>query len=95
VTKDDDLIAAAMAQTGLDDFGGVSFREGLESGLYAWLNEPVTGEFESAMRQWWAENGEYREPSTHPDPEAFGLDLAQVRPLFAEYVARSKAWTTH
>lgn len=84
-----------------DRFYDIDFRAmqadpiGEVSGLYAWLNEPVTEEFESAMRRWWAENGENREPSTHPDPETFGLDLAQVRPLFAEYVVRSKDWTTH
>ena len=38
------------------------------------------------MRRWWAENAENREPSTHRDPATFGLDLDQVRPLFAEYV---------
>jgi hypothetical protein len=65
------------------------------SGLYAWLGEPVTEEFEFRMRRWWAENEENREPSTHPDPATFGLDLGQVRPLFAEYVARSKDWTSH
>lgn len=64
-------------------------------GLYAWLGEPVTEEFESAMWRWWAKNEESREPSTHPDPATFGLELSQVRPLFAEYVARSKEWTTH
>ena len=64
-------------------------------GLYAWLGEPVTEEFESAMRRWWAENAENREPSAHRDPAAFGLDLDQVRPLFAEYVARSRDWTHH
>jgi hypothetical protein len=63
--------------------------------LYAWLGEPVTAEFESAMRRWWAANEENREPSTHPDPAAFGLDLGQVRPLFAEYVTRFKDWITH
>ena len=63
------------------------------SGLYAWLGEPVTEEFESAMRRWWAANEENREPGTHPDQASFGLDLGQVRPLFAEYVARCKEWT--
>jgi Sulfotransferase family len=62
-------------------------------GLYEWLGEPVTPEFESGMRQWW-ETAE-REPSTHSDPAAYGLDLDQIRPLFAEYVTRSKQWTTH
>jgi hypothetical protein len=64
-------------------------------GLYGWLREPVTGEFESAMRQWWAENAENREPNTHPDPASFGLDLDKVRPLFADYVGRVKGWTAH
>ena len=63
-------------------------------GLYAWLGEPVTEDFESGMRRWWAANAENREPSTHPDPATFGLDLDQVRPLFAKYVARSKHSTT-
>jgi len=87
---------------GADDrFYDIDFRAmqsdpiGEVSGLYAWLNEPVTVEFESAMRRWWSENAENREPSAHPDPVTFGLDLAQVRPLFAEYVARSKDWTKH
>ncbi len=63
--------------------------------LYAWLDEPFTDEFEVAMRQWWAENSENREPSTHPDPATFGLDLGQIRPRFAEYVSRANRWTTH
>jgi hypothetical protein len=64
-------------------------------GLYAWLGEPVAEEFEIGMRRWWAENAENREPSTHRDPAMFGLELDRVRPLFAEYVVRSKDWTTH
>jgi len=64
-------------------------------GLYAWLGEPVTEEFESGMRKWWSENAENREPSTHPDPETFGIDLDDVRPRFAEYTARAKEWTAH
>ena len=58
-------------------------------GLYAWLGEPVTDEFESRMRTWWAEAAAEREPSTHADPMAFGIDLDAVRPLFADYAARS------
>src|SRR5262249_35644746 len=64
-------------------------------GLYAWLGEPVTGEFASGMSRWWAANAEKREPSTPRDPAEFGLDLEQVRPLFAEYVARAVHWTRH
>jgi hypothetical protein len=58
-------------------------------GLYAWLGEPVGDEFESRMRTWWAEAAAEREPSSHADPVAFGIDLDKVRPLFADYVARS------
>ncbi|MGB6514471.1 MAG: sulfotransferase [Mycobacterium sp.] len=64
-------------------------------GLYAWLGEPVTDEFESRMRGWWAEAADEREPSTHADPVAFGIDLDTVRPLFAEYVASAQRWTGH
>ena len=63
-------------------------------GLYAWLGEPVTEEFESRMRRWWADNAANREPSSHKDPATFGLDLDRIRPLFADYVVRAKAWTT-
>ncbi len=58
-------------------------------GLYGWLGEPVSDEFESRMRNWWAEAAAEREPSTHADPVAFGIDLDKVRPLFADYAARS------
>ena len=64
-------------------------------GLYGWLGEPVTDEFESSMRRWWAANAESREPSPTRTPRNFGLDLDQVRPLFADYVERSKEWTHH
>jgi hypothetical protein len=56
--------------------------------LYAWLGEPVTPEFETGMRRWWRENAESREQNVHPDPAEFGIDLEQVRPLFADYIAR-------
>jgi hypothetical protein len=35
------------------------------------------------MRSWWAENAEKREPHSHADAEAFGIDLDAIRPLFA------------
>ncbi len=63
-------------------------------GLYQWLGAPVTEEFEARMRQWWEANAANREPSRHSDPATYGLDLDQVRPLFAEYVTRSTQWTT-
>ena len=61
--------------------------------LYGWLEEPVSPEFEAGMEQWWHENGERRGQNVHPDPAAFGLDLDQVRPLFAAYAARAAQWT--
>ena len=64
-------------------------------GLYAWLGEPVSDEFESRMRDWWVEAAAEREPSTHADPLAFGIDFDKVRPLFAEYVASAQRWTGH
>ena len=63
--------------------------------LYAWLGEPVNDEFEARMRTWWTENSDKREPHTHTDPEAFGLDLQAIRPLFASYVDHSRRWVTH
>ncbi len=64
-------------------------------GLYAWLGEPVSDEFEAGMRTWWQEHAETRTASVHPDPATFGLDLDAVRPLFADYTARIDAWTHH
>jgi hypothetical protein len=55
--------------------------------LYDWLGEPVSDEFATAMREWWETSGE-KEPNTHPDLAMFGLDLGEVRPLFADYTAR-------
>jgi hypothetical protein len=83
-----------------DRFYDIDFRTvqadpiGEVRGLYAWLGEPVSDEFEAAMRRWWAHNAENREPSPQLDPAAFGLDLDRVRPLFADYVTRSREWTT-
>jgi hypothetical protein len=61
--------------------------------LYDWLGEPVTAEFETAMKVWWAENSAHREQSVHPEPEVFGLDLDEVRGRFARYTARMNDWT--
>lgn len=62
-------------------------------GLYDWLGEPVTPAFEDNMAQWWKENSESREPSVHLEPELFGLDLDEIRPMFADYIASMKVWT--
>lgn len=63
-------------------------------GLYEWLGEPVTPEFEAGMRAWWHGNSEAREKTAHPDPAEFGLDPVALRPLFAEYTARSQEWAS-
>ena len=93
--------ALAFRAAGADDrFYDIDFRAmqadpiGEVRGLYAWLGEPVSDEFEAGMRGWWARNAENREPSPQLDPAAFGLDLDAVRPLFADYVSRSREWTT-
>ncbi len=64
-------------------------------GLYAWLDRPVSTEFEHRMRVWWGENAATHQPSEHAEPATYGLDLDRVRPLFAEYVSRAARWTSH
>ncbi|MFA5883270.1 MAG: sulfotransferase [Acidimicrobiia bacterium] len=93
--------ALAFRDAGNDDrFYDIDFRAMQQDpiaevrGLYAWLGEPVSEEFETGMRRWWQENAETRATSVHPDPATFGIDLAAVRPLFADYVTRVAAWTT-
>ncbi len=61
--------------------------------LYDWLGEPVTPEFEAGTTRWWHDNAESREQNAPPDPAAYGIDVEQVRPLFADYVARAAQWT--
>ncbi|XUL93876.1 sulfotransferase family protein [Streptomyces galilaeus] len=61
--------------------------------LYDWLGEPVAEEFATGMERWWRENAERRERNVHPEPAAFGIELDQVRPLFADYTARMADWT--
>ncbi|UGQ11751.1 sulfotransferase [Yinghuangia sp. ASG 101] len=85
---------------GEDRFHDIDFRAmqtdpiGQVRGLYAWLGEPVTPGFEAGMQAWWEEFAANREPSVHPDPATFGVDLDAVRPLFADYTARIPAWTS-
>jgi Sulfotransferase family len=94
--------ALAFRDAGADDrFYDIDFRAmqgdpiGEVRGLYAWLGRPVSHRFESGMRTWWAANENEREPSVHADPSSAGLDLDEVRPRFAEYVARAERWTAH
>jgi hypothetical protein len=62
-------------------------------GLYEWLGQPVTDEFEKRMARWWKANAENREPSTHSDLSDYGLEPDEVRSVFADYVARAREWT--
>jgi hypothetical protein len=84
---------------GGDRFYDIDFRAmradpvGEVRGLYEWLGQPVTPEFESRMRRWWDANAADREPSPRSDPATYGLDLDKIRPRFEDYVARSAAWT--
>jgi hypothetical protein len=93
--------ALAFRAAGADDrFHDIDFRAMQHDpvdrirGLYAWLGEPVTDEFEAGMRRWWRDNGESREPNTRPDPATYGLDPDRIAPLFAHYNAQMKQWTS-
>jgi hypothetical protein len=90
----------AFRDAGNDDrFYDIGFRAmqrdplGEIRGLSAWLGEPVSDTFDDGLRHWWRENGENREPNTHPDPAFFGLDPDRIRPLFADYVSHAAVWT--
>ncbi|MEW9854310.1 sulfotransferase family protein [Novosphingobium sp. M1R2S20] len=63
-------------------------------GLYAWLGEDVSPEFARAMALWWAQNDE-RERAVKPDPAQFGLDAAQVRSQFSEYLLHMRKWAPY
>jgi hypothetical protein len=64
------------------------------SGIYAWLGQPVSEVFESRMCNWWGKAAAEREPSVRADPVEFGIDLDEIRPLFADYAASAVRWTT-
>ncbi|WP_242424204.1 sulfotransferase, partial [Frankia sp. EI5c] len=87
-------------KAGDDRFYDIDFRAmqsdplGEVRGLYDWLGEPVTPEFEAGLRRWWRENAENREKNVHPDPSVFGIDVDRIRPLFAKYTGRLAGWTT-
>ncbi|MBY8861440.1 sulfotransferase [Nocardia sp. CA2R105] len=66
---------------------------GQMKGLYGWLGEPVSEEFERRMHAWWTTAAQEREPSRKADPIAFGLDLERIRPAFAQYVTCAERWT--
>ncbi|BBX48308.1 sulfotransferase [Mycobacterium cookii] len=87
--------------TAQDRFYDIDFRAmqadpiGEVTGLYSWLGLPVSDEFEQRMQSWWTRAAGEREPSSHADPVAFGIDFAEVRPRFARYVESAAGWTDH
>jgi hypothetical protein len=92
--------ALAFRDAGADDrFYDIDFRAmqrdpiGEVKGLYRWLGEPVSDEFEAGMRRWWKENAENREPHEIADPDVYGIDRDQLRPRFADYMRRVPGWT--
>jgi len=64
-------------------------------GLYEWLGQPVSEVFEQRMLSWWEANAATREPSSHSSLSDYGLDAAEVRSAFADYVERAQEWTSH
>jgi Sulfotransferase family len=62
-------------------------------GLYRWLGQQISDEFEAGMAAWWQQNSASRESGTRRDAAAFGVDLERVRTLFAQYTKRSASWT--
>jgi hypothetical protein len=84
-----------------DRFYDIDFRAmqadpiGEVTGLYTWLGEPVTDEFAQRMQSWWNQAAAERAPSSHADPDEFGIDFDEVRPRFARYVEHANRWTTH
>lgn len=94
--------AMQFRRDGADDrFYDIDFRAmqsdpvGEVKGLYRWLGTPVSAQFESQMGSWWEKAATEREPSSPADPAEFGIDLAEIRPLFAEYVDSAQRWTNH
>ena len=65
------------------------------TGLYSWIAEPVTNEFEQRMQSWWTLAAAEREPSSRADPVEFGVNFDAVRPRFARYVEHANRWTNH
>ncbi|MGA7052629.1 MAG: sulfotransferase, partial [Mycobacterium sp.] len=62
-------------------------------GLYQWIGEPISEEFDTGMHRWWEENAETREPNVHPDACTFGIDVDSVKARFANYVGHVAHWT--
>lgn len=64
-------------------------------GLYAWLDEPISDEFEQNMQTWWAQNAEQRKPATYPSASYFGLNETEVSDRFSAYTSKMRDWVGH
>lgn len=91
-------VVAHREQYGSDRFHDIDYRSmqadpiGEVRSLYRWLGEPVTDEFARGMASWWEHSQSVREPSAKADPQLFGLDLAAIKPTFADYVTHAERW---
>lgn len=56
--------------------------------IYHWLDEPLEGSAEDAMRQWLDEHPRHRHGVHHYDPGAFRLPNERIDAAFAEYYRR-------
>jgi len=63
-------------------------------GLYRWLGQEVSPEFETAMRAFWDSNDTSGRPPK-PDPAKFGIDFDEVRARFSDYLAHMKRWAPY
>jgi hypothetical protein len=66
-------------------------------GLYEWLGQDLSPEFEAGMHRWWQRSGENRDKLERPGPEVFGIEPARLAALFSDYTSRfiqSSAATT-
>jgi len=65
---------------------------GSVKGLYAWLGEEVTAEFETGMNRWWSEFASNREQNVHSGPAEYGLNDVAVHNAFINYNNRAARW---
>ena len=62
-------------------------------GLYGWLGEPVTAEFATRMREWWAATTRITSPADIADPARSGCARTRSDRASAEYIVRMEKWT--
>lgn len=65
---------------------------GTVRGLYAWLDEPVSVEFERNMHNWWIKNAEQKGAAEYPSADYFGLDMPAIEARFGAYRTQMHDW---